>query len=396
MTSKPQPLQTLCAQFGSDDDAGSTRGIQAAIEQSSLFRLGTAEESDRRLADFDQGKAYLYTRFGNPTVERLAKAIAQLEGGAEALITSSGNAATLTALSIALDGQDSKCVATHPGLYGGSVELLNLFRDTYGVEVIWADPDDPASWEAAIAKASTVFVETPSNPLWKLVDLQKTIQAARRSNATVIVDNTVATPYNQQPLKLEADWVVHSTSKFLNGHSDAIGGAIVSRSPLTARQRAIHRNLGATVNALDAWLILRGMRSFALRMEAHNHNGKRLADWLKNHPKVQQVYYPGMGDESSRELCARQMDHPGAMISFELSGGAVAARKFLSKLRLFINGVSLGGIESLAVQPAVTSHRGMSATEREAAGVSAALIRLSVGTEATDDLITDLDQALAT
>ena len=388
-------MHTICAHLGGYAPKTSSCGIQGGIEQSALFRLGTPEQAEQILARFDQGADFLYTRFGNPTVEQLAQAIAGLESGADALITSSGNAAALTALSIALDGQAHKSIATHPGLYGGTVELLGIFRDTYGVEIIWADPTDSADWEAAISRASVVFIETPSNPLWKLVDLTSAIQTAHQAQTTVIVDNTVATPFNQQPLQLGADWVIHSTSKFLNGHSDAIGGAIVSRQPLTARQRSIHRNLGATVNALDAWLILRGMRSFALRMEAHNRNGQILASWLKAHPKVHKVHYPGEGNPHSKDICARQMKHPGSMISFELSGGDEAARNFLRNIRLFVHGVSLGGLESLVVQPASTSHRGMSPSAREAAGVSPGLIRLSVGTESANDLIADLEQALS-
>lgn len=388
-------MRTTCAHLGGGNEATGAVGMQGAIEQSALFRLGSPEQAEAILARFDQGDDYLYTRFGNPTVDRLAQAIAQLEGGTEALITSSGNAATLTALSIALDGHTHKRIATHRGLYGGTVELLGIFRDTYGVEIIWADPENPAEWAAAIQQATVVLIETPSNPLWKLVDLQLAIRLAQQASTTVIVDNTVATPFNQQPLQWGADLVIHSTSKFINGHSDAIGGAVVSRRALTRRQLSIHRNLGATVNALDAWLILRGMRTFALRMEAHNHNGQILATWLKSHPKVSKVYYPNEGEAESKAICSRQMKHPGAMISFELHDGDHAARQFLGKLRIFIHGVSLGGVESLAVQPAATSHRGMRLKERAAAGVSSALIRISVGTEDANDLIADLDQALS-
>lgn len=386
-------LATTCAHLGSPPSGAAPAGLQSAIEQSSLFRLGSPDEADRILADYATGTGYVYTRFGNPTVDQLAEAISMLEGGAGCFVTSSGNAALLTALSIALDGRPLRKIITHYGLYGGSVELLGIFRDTYGVEVVWADPDDDG-WIEAMVGASVVLVETPSNPLWKLVDLRATIESAHASGATVIVDNTVATPFNQQPLALGADWVVHSTSKFLNGHSDAIGGAVIARKPPTARHRAIHRNLGATVNALDAWLILRGIRTFALRMEAHNHNGAAVAEWLRSRKEVRRVYFPGAGSERAEQIQRAQMTNRGSMVSFELEGGAEAARRFLGRLRLIIHGVSLGGIESLAVQPASTSHRGMSKTEMAAAGVSPALVRLSVGTEDIDDILADLEGAL--
>lgn len=375
-------------------DARSGGGIQIPIEQSSIFHLGSPERADREHADEDGERQYIYSRFGNPTVDNLAKALAILEGGSDAVVTSSGNAAAMTALSMALDEKPGPIV-THRGLYGGTVELLHIFERVYGVPVVWADPDDSVAWGQAISSASTVFVETPSNPLWKVVDLRSTAATAEKAEATLIVDNTVATPFNQRPLQFGADFVVHSTSKFLNGHSDAIGGAVVSKRELTARQRSIHQNLGATVNAIDAWLILRGMRTFSVRMEAHNRNGQMLANWLLSHSAVLRVYYPGYESESAGEICIRQMRHPGSMLSFELRGGEDAARRFLGNLNLVVHGVSLGGMETLAVQPAATTHRGMSRADLSAAGIAESLIRLSVGIESLDDLMADLDAGMS-
>jgi len=238
------------------------------------------------------------------------------------------------------------------------------------------------------------LLETPSNPLMRLIDIQATVERAHACGAPVIVDNTVATPFNQQPLKFGADWVVHSTSKFLNGHSDVIGGCVVRRESLTQSHRAIHKNLGGTVNALEAWLVLRGIRTFALRMEAHNRNGKAVAEWLLRRPEVVRVNYPGLPSHPQGDVFRKQMKHGGALLSFELANGEESARRFLDRLGLIVHAVSLGGIESLATRPAMSSHRGMPPEARQRAGVSESLIRMSVGVEAFEDLVADLEQAL--
>ena len=211
----------------------------------------------------------------------------------------------------------------------------------------------------------------------------------------MIVDNTVATPFNQHPFDFGADWIVHSTNKYLNGHSDMIGGCLVRREPLTAMHRTIHKSLGGTVNALDAWLVLHGLRTFALRMEAHNRNGQAVAEWLCHRPEVARVHYPGLDSHPQRELFCRQMKGGGALLSFELAGGEAAACLFLDRLGLILHAVSLGGMESLATRPAMSSHRGMISEARQRAGVSDSLIRLSVGVEALEDLFADLEQAIA-
>jgi cystathionine beta-lyase/cystathionine gamma-synthase len=238
-------------------------------------------------------------------------------------------------------------------------------------------------------------VESPSNPLMRLIDIKETVERAHAVGAQVIVDNTVATPFNQRPFDFGVDWVLHSTSKYLNGHSDMIGGCLIRREPLTSTQRAIHKNLGGTVNALDSWLVLRGLRTFVLRMEAHNRNGQAIAEWLQRRPEVQKVHYPGLPSHPQADLFHRQMRHGGALLSFELSGGKKAACRFLDRIQLILHAVSLGGMESLATRPAMSSHRGMTAEARHRAGLSDSLIRLSVGVEALEDLHADLEQAMA-
>lgn len=387
-------FQTICACGGRPAKASrSTNGpFVPPIIQTSLFDLGTSEDVEALFTS--QRSGYTYTRFGNPTVDCLAAVVTKLEGGQEALITSSGNAATLCALTAALRGEDD-LVVSHPDIFGGSLEMLQVFSNRYRVPVELVDPAQPSDWQTAIARASVVFVETPSNPLLRLLDLEETVRQAHVVGAQVIVDNTVATPYNQQPFRFGADWIVHSASKYLNGHSDMISGCLISRQPLEAKHRAIHRILGGTVNAFDAWLVLRGLRTFALRMEVHNRNGAAAADWLTRHPAVSKVYYPGLPDHPQAELFRKQMQAGGALMSFELKGGETAAKRFLDRLQLIVHALSLGGMESLAVRPAATSHRALSPAQRQAAGVTDSLIRLSVGTEALDDILADLDQALS-
>lgn len=393
-TPKPKSLDTLCAHAGAPEPEERKVGepFVPPIVQSTIFNLGTAQEA----ADIFAGKlsSYAYTRFGNPTVDHLAKALAKLEGGAEALVTASGNAATLTAVMMSLRGKNDRVVAT-PDLYGGTLEVLRILAERTGLHIDTLDPRDEEPWYAAIRQATLVFVESPSNPLLRLVDLQAVSKAARQAGAVLIVDNTVATPFNQNPLALGADLVVHSTSKYLNGHSDAIGGAIVAREKLTPAQLSVYKNLGATVNAIDAWLTLRGLRTFALRMAAHNRNGQAVAEWLARHHAVSAVHYPGLDGHPQKALFARQMRAAGALLSFELKGGAPAAEAFLNRIRLVVHAVSLGGLESLATRPATTSHRSLTPEQRKQAGVTDSLIRLSVGTEALTDLLDDIEQALA-
>ena len=393
MTPHPYQLGTRCARAGTTRDAGGrNHPVQPPIVQSAIFDLGDSAEAEAIFSGTQQG--YAYSRFGNPTVDALAAALADLEDGADALITSSGNAATLCAITAALQGRTGPLVGHHD-LYGGSFELLHLLEKTYRVPVRLVDPQDEAAWLQAVGEAGAVLIETPSNPLMRLIDLRATITRAHAAGAPVIVDNTVATPFNQRPFALDADWIVHSTTKYLNGHGDLIGGCLVSRTPLTAAQRSLHKNLGGTVNAFEAWLVLRGLRTFALRMAAHNTSARLIAEWLQGRPEVSQVYYPGLADHPQRALFEQQMTHGGGLLSFQLAGDDAAATRFLDRLSLIVHAVSLGGPETLITRPARSSHRGMTPEARQRAGVSDTLVRLSVGLEAPEDLIADLEQALA-
>ncbi|MGD0812944.1 MAG: aminotransferase class I/II-fold pyridoxal phosphate-dependent enzyme [Verrucomicrobiota bacterium] len=394
MNLDPRHIATRCAHGGSSrrGPGGANQPFHQPIVQSAIFDLGTSAEAEAIFSGAQKG--YAYSRFGNPSVEALAETIAGLEGGAEALVTSSGSAAVLCAVTAALEGRDGPLV-THHDIYGGSFELLRILSGIYHVPVQTVDSANPAQWLDAVARAGAVLLETPSNPLMRLIDIGGTIARARTCGAPVIVDNTVATLFNQRPFDFGADWVLHSTSKYLNGHSDMIGGCIVRRERLSAAHRAIHKNLGGTVNALDAWLVLRGLRTFALRMEAHNRNGQAVAEWLLRRPEVARVHYPGLPSHPQAELFRRQMKHGGALLSFELAGGEAAACRFPDRIKLITHAVSLGGMESLAARPAMSSHRSMTPAARLQAGVSDSLIRLSVGVEALEDLLADLEQALA-
>jgi cystathionine beta-lyase/cystathionine gamma-synthase len=390
----PRRLATRCAHGGASrrGPGGANEPFQQPIAQSTIFDLGTSAEAEAIFSGTRKG--YAYSRFGNPSVDGLAEMIAGMEGGAEALVTSSGNAAVLCAVTAGLEGREGPLV-THHDVYGGSFELLQILSRIHRVPVQIVDSTDAQAWLAAVSRAGAVLLETPSNPLMRLIDIKETVARARSCGAQVIVDNTVATPFNQHPFHFGADWVVHSTSKYLNGHSDMIGGCLVRRDPLSAMHRTIHKNLGGTVNALDAWLVLRGLRTFALRMEAHNRNGQAVAEWLLRRPEVARVHYPGLAPHPQRQLFQKQMMHGGALLSFELAGGEEAACRFVDRIGLILHAVSLGGMESLATRPAMSSHRGMTSEARLRAGVSDSLIRLSVGIEALEDLFADLEQAIA-
>ncbi len=389
----PHRFATRCARAGTSGARGEWNApLQPPIFQSAIFDLGSAADAEAIFSG--KRKGYAYSRFGNPTVDVLAESLAGLEGGAGAMVTSSGNAAVLCAVTSALHGRKGPLV-THHDIYGGSFELLQILSEVYRLPLEWVDPANTEQWLDAVGRAGAVLVETPSNPLMRLVDLRQTVDRARSCGAPVIVDNTVATPLNQRPFELGADWVVHSTTKYLNGHGDLIGGCVIRREPLTKLHRAIHKNLGGTVNASEAAMALRGLRTLALRMEAHNRNGEAIARWLEGRREVTRVYHPGLPSHPQAELARRQMIHGGGLLSFELAGGEAAVTRFIDRLKLSVHAVSLGGPETLVTRPARTSHRGMSPEVRRQAGVSDSLIRLAAGIEDADDLIADLAQAIA-
>lgn len=341
-------------------------------------------------------KGYDYSRTRNPTREALERSLANLEGGAAGFAFASGMAATSTVLELLESG--SHIVAMHD-LYGGSYRLMrNVRQRSAGHHVSFLDLTDAAALVAAIRPDTRlVWVETPTNPLLQLVDLAAIASIARQHGLLAVCDSTFATPCLQRPLEHGFDIVVHSTTKYLNGHSDAVGGAAVVRHDEGLRERLayLQNALGAVASPFDAFLTLRGIKTLALRMERHCSNAAAIAAFLEGHPRVERVHYPGLKSHPQHELARRQMTGGyGGIVTAVLRGGLEAARTTLERCRVFALAESLGGVESLIEHPGLMTHASLPAAMREALGISDGLIRLSVGVEDVDDLIEDLGQAL--
>jgi cystathionine gamma-synthase len=336
---------------------------------------------------------YDYTRSGNPTRDALAEAIAELEGGHGAVVTATGMSA-VTLVSHLLTAEDL-LIAPHD-CYGGTYRLFDALAKRGSLRVEFVDQTDPAAVAAAIAKRpKLVWVETPSNPLLRIVDIKALAQQAHACGALLLVDNTFLSPVWQRPLALGADLVLHSTTKYLNGHSDVVGGAVVASTQELHDRLVWWANcIGVTGAPFDSYLTLRGLRTLFPRLRAHGENAERVARLLSEHEAVKRVYYPGLASHPQHELAKRQQSGFGAMVSFELRGGIEHVREFLSGLRCFSLAESLGGVESLVAHPASMTHAGMAASARERAGICDSLLRLSIGIEASDDLISDLQGGL--
>ncbi len=335
-----------------------------------------------------------YTRYGNPTHERVAALIAGLEGGEAALVTASGMGAISTTV-LALVGQGDRVVA-QTAHYMGTARLLAEMLPRFGVTVTLVDQADTDAFVGAIAAgARLVLVETPANPTLALTDLRAVCAAARAAGALVVADNTFATPLNQRPLALGVDVVVHSATKYLGGHHDLTAGAIVASRALIERIWSSAIVLGATLGPHDAWLLLRGLRTLALRVERTNHNALAVARHLAGHPAVAAVHHPGLESHPQHQLAREQMSGFGGVLALRVHGGYAGAARFVSRLRLFTHAVSLGGVESLVVHAAAMWAGTLDDEQMRVAGVQPDLVRLALGIEATEDLIADLDQALA-
>jgi cystathionine gamma-synthase len=342
---------------------------------------------------FGEKGTYDYTRSGNPTRDALGEALAALEGGVGAVVTSSGMAAVT--LLCQLLGPNDLLIAPHD-CYGGTYRLFGALakRSCFQVEFI-DQTDDVALVRAFARKPKMVWVETPSNPLLRVADIAKISALARNAGALLVADNTFLSPVWQQPIALGADLVVHSTTKYLNGHSDVVGGAVVAATKELCDQLVWWANcIGVTGAPFDSYMTLRGVRTLHARMQTHEQNARRIAELLESHSQVKRVYYPGLATHAQHALALRQQSGFGAMVSFELRGGTDAVRSFLTGLRLFSLAESLGGVESLVAHPASMTHAAMDPDARHRAGIDDSLLRLSVGIEAGDDLIADLEAAL--
>ncbi len=368
-----------------------TGAVATPIYQTSTFAF---RDADHGAACFGGEPGYKYTRLGNPTIEALEKNIATLEHGCGALAAASGMAA-VNMVYLTFLGQGTHIVATE-SLYGPSRMILESEYPRFGVESTFVDSSDPANVAAAMKdNTKLVYVETPANPTLILTDIKACAEIAHQHGALLAVDNTFASPYLQNPLELGADIVLHSMTKFINGHTDVIAGIVVAKDPdVLARLRKVHYNMGGTIDPHQAWLVLRGVKSLGLRMDRAQENAMKLAAFLEKHPKVSWIRYPGLASHPQHDLMLEQMRGGGAVFSFGVKGGLEAGKTVINNVQIPTLAVSLGGIESLIEHPASMTHAGIPLEERLAAHISDDLIRIAVGCETYEDLEADMARAL--
>jgi cystathionine beta-lyase/cystathionine gamma-synthase len=380
-TNKTPGFATRAIHVGQEPDA-STGAVAPPIYATSTY---VQEEIGKH-------KGYEYARVSNPTRDRLEQNLAALEGGTAAKVFASGMAA-INAIVTTLKAGDH--VVCGHNLYGGTPRLFNQVWADFGLEFSYADTSVPQNVERAIKKNTRmVFIETPTNPLMALTDIRAVSAICRKKKVDLVVDNTFMSPYFQQPVALGADMVVHSTTKFLNGHSDGLGGVVVCTRPEQAEKLAfLQKAAGAILSPFECWLILRGVKTLASRMRVHDESGREVAAFLDGHKKVKKVFYPGLANHPQHDLAKRQMSGFGAMISFE-TGSLSNANKMLRKVRVCSLGESLGGVETLISHPATMTHAAVGEKGRKAIGITDGLVRISVGIEDVEDIVDDLDQAL--
>lgn len=375
------------------------------IYASSTYVFDNAEQGMRRFSGEEKG--YIYSRWGNPTITEAEEKISALESFGitgnngtplelRTILHSSGMAALTTLLFSTLKAGDK--ILSHFSLYGGTQEIFDKVLPDLAIQSEIIDLRDLESAERSMKNNSSLkllYLETPANPTIQCVDIEELTLLARKYNLIVAVDNTFATPLLQQPFKYGVDYVFHSTTKFLNGHGTAIGGALVGKDLQFMNERVtkVHRLFGGNSNAFDAFLLTQGMKTMEIRMERHCHNAMEVAAFLETHPAVEKVNYPGLASHPDHHIAIKQMSHPGAMLSFEVKGGLESGKKCIDALRMCVRGVSLGTCDTLLSHPASMTHYGVPKEKREKFGISDGLIRMSVGIENVADIITDLDQS---
>jgi cystathionine gamma-synthase len=376
-------LQTLAIHTGVDKD-NSYNSVITPIYQTSTFRF----------EDTGKTKGYDYTRTANPTRTALEENIAALEGGLTAKATATGMAAIMTALHFLKSGDHIICTND---CYGGTERILRTYRDTFNLQLTFVNMADLDSVCSSVRPNTKMFwIETPSNPLLNVTDIRALAVIAHEAGAMAAVDNTFLTPYNQRPFELGADIIIHSTTKYLNGHSDVVGGAIVVNKPeLVDKVQMIVNTLGVGASPFDCWLVLRGIKTLIPRMKMHEENAGAIANFLSQHKNVKKVFYPGVPTHPGHELAKHQQNGFGGMVSFEMKGGLKEANAVLRSTNIFALAESLGGVESLICHPQTMTHASMDPELREKAGINERVIRLSVGIEDVNDLIEDLDHALS-
>ncbi|MFY7757311.1 MAG: cystathionine gamma-synthase [Flavobacterium stagni] len=378
-----QHIETLVLHAGIEPDP-STGAIMTPIFQTSTYVQAAPGDH----------KGYEYARTQNPTRDVLQKNLAALEGMEHGLCFSTGMGAVDACIKLLQPGDE---VVSTNDLYGGTYRIFTKIFQPYGIKFKFVDMSDLSAVKSAINnQTKMVWIETPTNPLLRIIDIESVATLGKMVGATVVVDNTFSSPYLQQPAKLGADIVMHSATKYLNGHSDVVMGVLCTSSQdLRDRLAFIQNSCGATPGPMDCFLVLRGLKTLHIRMQRHCENGKIIAHWLKNHPKVGKVFWPGFEEHFNHAVAKKQMKDFGGMISFTLKSDSVeSAMQFLKSTQLFSLAESLGGVESLVGHPATMTHASIPKEEREANGLKDSLIRLSVGIEHIDDLIADLDRAL--
>lgn len=343
--------------------------------------------------DLENNSGYDYTRSANPTRDALNENLAALEGGVGCVTTSTGMSAVHCAMSLFGPGDH---VVVPADVYGGTFRLFDRFLSEKGIAFTFVDMTDVSAIQAAVQPSTKgIWIETPSNPMMKVIDLAAVVEIAKAQKALTICDNTFLSPYLQRPLEFGVDLVMHSTTKYINGHSDVVGGAVISKAPDIAEKIAwICNCLGLSCSPFDAWLVLRGLKTLSCRMEAQQKSARMIAEFLEQHPLIERVYYPGLESHPQHELAKRQQHGFGAMLSFDVKDGRPVAERVCMNSKLFDVAESLGGIESLISFPMTMSHASMSPEGRQRAGISEKTVRVSVGLEHVDDLIADLKQAM--
>jgi cystathionine beta-lyase/cystathionine gamma-synthase len=382
MKNKPPGFATTAIHVGQYPDP-ETGAVSAPIYPTSTYVQ----------QELGKNKGYEYARVSNPTRTRLEENLAALEGGSASRVFASGMAAINAICTMYKSGDHVVC---GNDLYGGVPRLFNQVLANFGMEFTYVNTSDPKNVDGAIRRNTRmVYIETPTNPLMSLSDIAAISRICRRRKAELVVDNTFMSPYFQQPIWFGADMVVHSTTKFLNGHSDGLGGVVVCTTPQQAEKLAfIQKAAGAIISPFECWLILRGVKTLAVRMEQHDRSGRVIAEFLAGHKKVKKVFYPGLSDHPQYELAQRQMRGFGSMITFE-TGSLSNAKKMLKKVRVCSLAESLGGVETLISHPATMTHAALGEKGRKKIGITDGLVRISVGIENVEDIMGDLENALS-
>jgi methionine-gamma-lyase len=370
-----------------------TGAVDTPIYQSTTFAFENVEQGAALFSH--QREGYVYTRYGNPTLNALEEKVAALEGAETALVAATGMAAISTCVLSLVKGGDH--IVSARSVYSAAFDLFHRKLPDWGVEATFVDSTAPEAFARAMKpNTKLVYIETPSNPVLNILDIASIASIAKSRGAIIAIDNTFATPFNTHPLELGVDLVIHSATKYFCGHGDAMGGVIAGKRELIQRiSIETHRDLGGVMSPFNAWLILRGLRTLPLRMERHNANAMRIAEFLQSHPKVEEVFYPGLPNHPGHEIAKKQMRGFGGMVSFIVRGGIEAGKHILDNVKLCTLAVSLGDTRTLITHPASTTHVVVPREKRLEIGIYDGLIRLSVGIEAVQDLIDDLDQGLA-